>query len=102
MHSQTAELFKIHLFKVIFFFLDSESIAVRTPQSVELRLAGVLVEAFAESCRPSVNEGFHVGLFCLGFPPPFSTLLYLALVIFLITQIVQQGILKYLKYATRI
>lgn len=56
----------MHLFKVIYVSLVSESIAVRTPQSVELRLACVLVEAFAES---SVNEGFCVGLFCLDFSP---------------------------------
>lgn len=63
---------------MLFFFLVSENIAVRTPQSVELRLAGVLVEAFAESSRPSVNEGVCVGSFCMGFFPPFSILLYLA------------------------
>lgn len=66
-------MFKIYLLKVIFFFLISESVVVRTPQSVELRLASVSVEAFAESSRLAVNEGF-----CFGFFPPFSILLYLA------------------------
>lgn len=53
---KTVVLFKTHLFKMTFFFLMSESTAVRTPESVELRLADVMVDAFAEICRLSVNK----------------------------------------------
>lgn len=53
---ETVVLFKTHLFKMTFFFLMSESMAVRTPESVELRLADIMVDAFAESCRLSVNK----------------------------------------------
>lgn len=53
---KTVVLFKIHLFKMTFFFLMSERTSVRTPESVELRLADVLVDAFAERCRLSVNK----------------------------------------------
>lgn len=58
-------MFKIHLFKRIFFFSMSERVAVRTPQSVELRLADVTVKAFAKSRRPAVGNYQNKQVFVL-------------------------------------
>lgn len=46
---------------------------------MELRLAGVLVQAFAESSRPSVNEYQNKQAFVLAFVHVFPSILHSAL-----------------------